>query len=68
MNKQERLEQLMKLISECMLEGKVGFLANLIVNLENQYHELATLSTDGKYKEDWTHTKVLDYLTYANRV
>lgn len=32
--------------------------------LEKEYKELATLSSDGAYEKSWTHEDLLDYLTH----
>lgn len=60
----DNLEDIKALIEECIKENKIDFLANLINVLQKNYTEIAKLSTDGKYTQDWSHLKVLDYITY----
>jgi hypothetical protein len=55
------------LIEDCMHENRLEFLAELLVRLEREYIELARLSTDDNYQPNWTHTQVLDYLTYEQK-
>lgn len=55
------------MVDECIVQGKVEFIAKLIMKLQEDYVEVSTLSTDGNYNEQWTHQQVLDYLTYESR-
>ncbi len=68
MTKVQKLQEVIQLIDECIVQNKVEFLAKLIVTLQENYVDIATLSTDGNYHEQWTHKQVLDYLTYESRV
>jgi hypothetical protein len=52
------------LVEECLNNNKIDFLTNLIFTLQQNYTELAELTTDGNYHQGWTHTMVLDYITY----
>jgi hypothetical protein len=52
-----------KLLRKCVKEEETEIIVKLILKLQKDYIELAFLSTDGQYKEHWTHKKVLDYLT-----
>jgi len=61
------LQDTINLIEECMHSNKIEFLAKLIIKLESEYIEIARIATDDNYQPDWTHTKVLDYLTYEQR-
>lgn len=63
MNKAQTLD----LIEECMHNNRLEFLAELIVRLESEYIEIARLATDDNYQPNWTHTQVLDYLTYEQK-
>jgi hypothetical protein len=63
----KKLKDTINLIEECMHSNKIEFLANLIIKLENEYIDIARVATDDNYKPNWTHTEVLDYLTYEQR-
>jgi hypothetical protein len=52
------------LVEECLNNNKIDFLTNLVFTLQQNYTELAELTTDGNYHQGWTHTMVLDYITY----
>jgi hypothetical protein len=64
MSKEIELEDIKNLVEECIKNNKIDFLSNLVFVLQNNYKDLATLCTDGNYHEGWSHTKVLDYITY----
>jgi len=64
-NKEAKLESIRKLVNDCYISNNGNILAELILKLENDYVELAELSTDGAYNRSWTHEEVLDYLTYS---
>lgn len=66
MNKSENLDGIKKLIEECIKSQKLDFIANLIQTLQINYIELAQLCTDGNYHEGWSHSKVIDYITYES--
>jgi hypothetical protein len=58
------LKDIKLLVEECIKNDKTEFLSNLIFVLQNNYKDLALLCTDGNYHDGWSHTKVLDYVTY----
>lgn len=58
------LKDIKQLVEECIKNDKIDFLSNLIFVLQNDYKDLALLCTDGNYHKGWSHTKVLDYVTY----
>lgn len=62
MNKRE--EKVSRLVYDCLSAHQEIILIKLIAQLEEEYKEIAQLSTNGEYKDDWTHKQVLDYLTY----
>ena len=64
MTNQERLKSIETLVSDCYIAHQESIIVQLIAKLEQQYDELATLSTMGQYEKDWTHKKVLDYITF----
>lgn len=53
-----------KLVSEAIENHKIGFLVELLCKLQDDYIDLARLSTDDNYQSNWTHKQVLDYITY----
>jgi hypothetical protein len=57
-------KDMMHIINECIKNDKIEFLANLIINLQKEYQEIALLSTDGEFQPSWTHKMVMDHLTY----
>lgn len=67
MTANKKLQDTIDLIEECMHSNKIEFLANLIIKLESEYIDIARIATDDNYKPNWTHTEVLDYLTYEQR-
>lgn len=58
-----RIDILRELIQDCIITHNEEVLINLIYNLENEYKEIATLITFGEYDENWTHEKLLNYIT-----
>ena len=45
-------------------EGRIPKIARILVNMQEEYIELAILCTDGEYDpEEWTHHDLLDFLT-----
>jgi|LauGreSBDMM110SN_4_FD.fasta_scaffold23828_5 hypothetical protein len=65
-NKQ-KVDDVLKIINECIRTNKLDFIANLIVTLQNDYTDLAKLTTDDNYQPNWTHKQTLDYLTYEQK-
>jgi len=64
---QDHDQQIMlDLINECIKNDKLEFVAKLMVTLQNQYYEVASLSTNGNFQPSWTHTQLLDYITYES--
>jgi len=61
MNREE--STVLKMVQVCIKKKEIKFLAKLILKLQKDYIEVAKLSSDGRYKETWTHAKLLDYLT-----
>ena len=64
--KQDILDTL-KVIDECIKSNKLEFLATLIVKLQNEYYEVAYVATNGEFQPSWTHTQLLDHITYEGR-
>ena len=60
-------QQTIDLIEDCMHNNRIEFLAELIMRLENEYIEIARISTDDNYQTNWTHLQVPDYLTFEQR-
>lgn len=63
----EQVGVMLDLIEECIKNNNLTFLATLICKLQNDYTDIAKLSTDGNYQSNWTHKQVLDYLTYEQK-
>lgn len=61
---EERIKSIETLVTDCYIAHQEAIIVKLIVQLEEEYRELAKLSTMGEYKTDWTHKKVIDYITY----
>ena len=66
-NNTQRVDDILKIINECIKTHKLDFIANLIVTLQKDYVDLAKISTDGNYKPNWTHKQTLDYITYEQK-
>jgi len=64
MNEKKDINDIRKLVNECIDEGKVEFLTNLIYTFQKNYIEVAELCTEGEYNISWSHKKLLDYITY----
>lgn len=62
-----RVKAMLKIVSQAIKDDSLEFLATLLAKLQQDYEELATLSTDGSYQPNWTHKQVLDYLTYEQK-
>jgi hypothetical protein len=60
----ERESAIETLVADCIIAHQEYILVKLISELETDYQELAKLATMGEYKKDWTHKKVLDYITF----
>ena len=67
MHQNDEIRTMVGVIENCIKENKIEFLANLIVTLQKEYQELASLSTDGEYQVTWTHHQALDYLTFQRK-
>jgi hypothetical protein len=67
MTKDIKIRDTVKIIEEAIKNNKIEFIANLIVTLQQDYIDLALLSTYGDYKENWTHTQTLDHITHEQR-
>ena len=67
MHQNDEIRTMVGVIENCIKENKIEFLANLIVTLQKEYQEVASLSTDGEYQVTWTHHQTLDYLTYQRK-
>ncbi len=59
-----KLEAIKELIEECIENHRTDFLSNLILVLQRNYTEIASLCTNGNYHEGWDHKRVMDYITY----
>lgn len=67
MHQNDEIRVMVGVIENCIKENKIEFLANLIVKLQKEYQDIASLSTDGEYQITWTHHQVLDFLTYQSK-
>lgn len=66
MSKNIDIEDIKNLVNECVKNNKIDFLCNLVYVLQNNYKDLAKLATDGSYHEGWSHSQVIDFLTYES--
>ena len=58
------LESITHLVEVLVKKGRSATVAALILRLQMDYLQVATLSTDGEYDAKvWTHKDVLDFLT-----
>tara|TARA_Y100000296_G_C5063638_1_gene201178 strand:+ start:382 stop:612 length:231 start_codon:yes stop_codon:yes gene_type:complete len=60
---QKELNQVAHLIQECIKKENVELIAKILIVMKTEYLELAYLATDGEYKEGWTHTDIMNFLT-----
>ena len=61
--KKTRFEEIEDLVNDCVISNNTVILTQLILQFEKDYKELAELTTFGMYKDDWTHTELLNYIT-----
>lgn len=59
----ESLEAIREVVIEAINTHNEEFLVELIYQLQEQYYEIAKLSTMGEHENSWTHKKTLDYIT-----
>lgn len=59
-----KLDEIKKLVTDCVTNNNIDFLSHLIHTLQKNYIELAELATEGRYNEGWLHQQVLDCITY----
>lgn len=59
-------QDILNLVNQCVKDDNIEFLSNILFVLQQNYNELAKLCTDGNYHRGWSHTKVLDYITYES--
>jgi hypothetical protein len=57
------LEAIREVVFEAIRTHNEEFLIELIYKLQEEYNDIAKLSTMGEYKSTWTHKKTLDYIT-----
>lgn len=62
-DEETRAEILSALVNDCIISHNEGIIVRLLVQLEQEYQDLAKLATMGEYKNDWTHQQVLNYVT-----
>lgn len=58
------LDDIENLVNECIKNDKILFLSNLIYTLQQNYKDLAELCTEGEYHNGWSHSQVIDFVTY----
>jgi hypothetical protein len=61
---EERLKAIQSLVTDCYIAHQEDIIAGIIYQLEKEYDELATLSSLGEYKKEWSHDYLLDFITY----
>jgi hypothetical protein len=57
------IEAIRELVLEAISTHNEEFLVELIYKLQEEYNDIAKLSTMGEHKSFWTHKKTLDYIT-----
>tara|TARA_R100000278_G_C5446840_1_gene155799 strand:- start:607 stop:819 length:213 start_codon:yes stop_codon:yes gene_type:complete len=53
------------IVEDALISNDAEYLTLIITKILTEYIELAQLSTDGNYEKNWTHSDVLNYLTYG---
>lgn len=61
--KDQTLQAIRDIVNEAISTGQQEFLVEIIHRLQEEYRELAKLSTFGQYNTKWTHKQTLDYIT-----
>lgn len=61
--KGKTIDDVRQLVSDCIMSNNEEILVALIYELGVQYVELARLASLDEYKEKWTHSQLLDYIT-----
>jgi len=62
--KSNKLENIEQLVYDCISTNNEIIIVELIERLQDEYIELAQLSSYGEYKTSWSHLDLLNYLTY----
>ena len=62
---EEKVEGIRKLVIESIATHNEEFIVQLIYRLQEEYVEIAQLSTLGEYQSTWTHKELLNHLTYV---
>lgn len=57
------VDAIREFVHDCIATHNEEVLIDLIARQQQDYSELATLSTFGQYQKNWSHKKVLDYIT-----
>lgn len=57
------LDSIREVVLEAISTHNEEFLVELIYKLQEEYNDIAKLSTMGEHKNTWTHKKTLDYIT-----
>lgn len=60
----ERYHAIETLLNDCIIAHQEAIIIRLVMQLEEDYKELAELATMGEYNSTWTHLKVMNYVTY----
>ena len=62
--KSNKIENIEQLVYDCIQTNNEVIIIEIIQKLQEEYIELAKLSSYGEYKTSWSHLDVLNYLTY----
>lgn len=63
-SKEQKIDTIEAMVLYMIENQKERQLAKILVDLQEQYAEIATLSTDGSFDPSrWTHKNLLDFLT-----
>ena len=65
-DKGRKASEIRELVYECINTHNEEVLVQLIWRLEQDYIDIARLSTYDEYRRSWTHAKVINYMTYEN--
>ena len=60
---EQTIIKLAAILEDLINSGKSEFVARVVTTLQLDYIELARLATEDQYDLQWTHIKLMDFLT-----